>query len=58
MHYKHLLTVSSTLECAQEDFDCGNNKCVSQSVLCDGIDHCGNMRDEVDRCGEIDLLTS
>lgn len=30
----------------RECFDCGNGRCVSPSVKCDGVDDCGNQRDE------------
>jgi hypothetical protein len=32
--------------CKGDVFDCGNDKCVSTSLLCDGQDDCGNWHDE------------
>ncbi|KAL1480545.1 hypothetical protein MTO96_034701 [Rhipicephalus appendiculatus] len=33
-------------ECHKWDFDCGNGRCVSPSMMCDGTDRCGNNADE------------
>lgn len=30
----------------RECFDCGNGRCVPPSVKCDGVDDCGNAKDE------------
>ena len=53
-YYAHTNTTVLVLvaepTCAPAEFTCSNGKCVSQSVLCNGVDDCGDSSDEQD-CG-------
>lgn len=42
--------VCVSIGCKEDQFDCGNDKCISQSWICDGDNDCGNGADEKD-CG-------
>ena len=35
-------------DCGREEFQCGNGKCISRSVQCDGYKDCDDGRDEAD----------
>ena len=36
--------------CPMDEFYCGNRTCIPIGWACDGIDDCGNNRDETENC--------
>ena len=36
--------------CQANEFMCGNNRCVSKSAECNGVNDCGDLSDEIVPC--------
>ena len=36
--------------CLRNQFQCSNQKCVSKTAICNGIDECGDLSDEKENC--------
>jgi hypothetical protein len=46
-HLNYILEIFQFLEeCTKDEFLCGNNQCVSNSLKCDGYDNCDDKTDE------------
>lgn len=50
--YFYFLLVS----CTDEEITCHNSKCISRSLICNGIDECGDGTDE-EKCGKKSDIT-
>ena len=38
--------------CREVEFTCDNGRCVSRDLLCDDVDDCGDLSDELKACSE------
>ncbi|KAL5021043.1 hypothetical protein ScPMuIL_000198 [Solemya velum] len=41
--FKILLTISHISPCDDDEYECSNQECISDNLVCDGLNHCGDV---------------
>ncbi|XP_076339796.1 uncharacterized protein LOC143240738 isoform X3 [Tachypleus tridentatus] len=56
--FKLIITAFKDSAIGCRDFRCLNNFCISQELMCDGVNHCGDNSDETSHADCVDKTTS